>query len=136
MLYVKIYDAGTRAVNTSTSIKVRGCVSHHPHMMGQDGAWQGTLSPYLNDCRAQVRVVSKAAHPYRPPQRPSNKAKSGPQGSDLRNLLDHHPPHHQEDSKTGPNTMEASNRPRQTNYLTHGPTVHVHPFMDIEIISL
>jgi hypothetical protein len=32
--------------------------------------------------------------------------------------------------------MEASNRPRQTDYLKSGPTGHVNPFMDIEIITL
>jgi hypothetical protein len=32
--------------------------------------------------------------------------------------------------------MEDSNRPRRTDYLKFGPTSHVNPFMDIEIISL
>jgi hypothetical protein len=56
MPYVKIYYVGTWPVNTSTSIQGQGlCVpqqsaTDHPYMMGQDEAWQGTLSPYLNDC--------------------------------------------------------------------------------------
>jgi hypothetical protein len=40
-----------------------------------------------------------------------------------------------EDSRIGPNTMEASNRPRQTDLLMIGPTGHVNPFVDIEINS-
>jgi hypothetical protein len=84
-------------------------------MTGQDKAWQGTLSPYLSDYGPRVRVGGKAAHPYRPPQRFSSKAKPALEGSDLGNLLDHHPTHHQEDSKIGPNTVEDSNRPLRTD---------------------
>jgi hypothetical protein len=32
--------------------------------------------------------------------------------------------------------MEACNRPRRTDYLKSGPTGHVNPFVDIEIIIL
>jgi hypothetical protein len=41
----------------------------------------------------------------------------------------------EEDSRTGPNTVEASNRPLRTDHLKSGPTGHVNPFADIEIIS-
>jgi hypothetical protein len=40
-----------------------------------------------------------------------------------------------EDSRTGPNTVEASNRSRRTDYLKSGTTGHVNPFVDTEIIS-
>jgi hypothetical protein len=40
------------------------------------------------------------------------------------------------DSRTGLNTVEASNRPLQTDHLTSGPTGHVNPIVDTEIISL
>jgi hypothetical protein len=43
--------------------------------------------------------------------------------------------HPEEDSKIDSNTMEASNRPLQTNYLKYEPVGHVNPFVDIEIIS-
>jgi hypothetical protein len=54
--YVKIYDARTQTVNTSTSIQgqelriPQQSVVDHSQMMGQDGAWKGTLPPYLSDC--------------------------------------------------------------------------------------
>jgi hypothetical protein len=73
MLYVKNYDASTQAINASTSIQGRGLhipqqsATDHTHSTGQDKAWQGTLSPYLNECGAQVKVGGKAARPYRPP---------------------------------------------------------------------
>jgi hypothetical protein len=70
-------------------------------MMRQDVVGQGTLPPYLNRHGPQVRVGGKLAHPHRLPWRLS---------SDLRNLLEYHLPHHHEDSRTGPNTVEASNR--------------------------
>jgi hypothetical protein len=41
-----------------------------------------------------------------------------------------------EDSKIGPNTMEASNQPQQTDFLKTGPTGHVNHFVDTEINSL
>jgi hypothetical protein len=40
------------------------------------------------------------------------------------------------DSRIGPNTEEASNRPQQTGLLKTGPTGHVNPFVDIEINRL
>jgi hypothetical protein len=51
-------------------------------------------------------------------------------------LLEHHPPHRQEDSGIGLNTVETCNRPRGIDYLTYGPTGQVNPFVDLEIISL
>jgi hypothetical protein len=41
-----------------------------------------------------------------------------------------------EDSRTGPNTVEARNQPQRTDLLKFGPTGHVNPFVDIETISL
>jgi hypothetical protein len=41
-----------------------------------------------------------------------------------------------EDAKIGPNIVEASNRPQQTDVLKSGPTGHENPFVDIEINSL
>jgi hypothetical protein len=41
-----------------------------------------------------------------------------------------------EDSRTGPNIVEAFNRPWQTDHLKSVPTGHVNPIDDIEIISL
>jgi hypothetical protein len=41
-----------------------------------------------------------------------------------------------EDSRAGLNTIEASNRPWQTDHLKFGPTGHINPIDDIEIISL
>jgi hypothetical protein len=72
-LYVKICDAGTQAVNTSTSIQGRGlCIPQHSatthsFATGQGGALQETLSPRLSDRGPQVRVGGKSAHPYPPP---------------------------------------------------------------------
>jgi hypothetical protein len=142
MLYIKIYDAGTRVVNTSTSIQGRGlhippAKCHRPLSHDRTRlSLTSTLSPYLNDCGPRVRVGGKAACPYRSPQRLRSKEKPTPQGSDSGNLLDHHPPHRQKDSRIVPNTVEDSNRPRQTDYLKSESTGHVNLFMDIEIISL
>jgi hypothetical protein len=41
-----------------------------------------------------------------------------------------------EDSRIGMNTVEASNQPWQADHLKSGPTGHVNPISDIEIISL
>jgi hypothetical protein len=41
-----------------------------------------------------------------------------------------------EDSRIGPNTVEPSNQPCQTDHLKSGPTGHVNPVEDIETISL
>jgi hypothetical protein len=101
-----------------------------------DEARQGTPSPYLNNHGPQVRVGGKPAHPHRLPWRLSSEAKPAPQGSDLGNLLKYHPPHHHEDSRTGPNTMEASNRLWRIDHLKSRPTSHVHHIENIEIISL
>jgi hypothetical protein len=94
------------------------------------------MSPYLNSHGPQVRVGGKPARPHRPPWRLSSETKLAPQGSNLGNLLEYHPPHHHEDSRTGPNTMEASNRPQQTNDLKTGPNGYVNLIEDIKIISL
>jgi hypothetical protein len=75
-------------------------------------------------------------HLHWPPQKLGNEARLDPQGSDPRNLLEHRPPHCQEYSRIGPNTVEASNRPRRTDHLKSGPTGHVNLIVDIEIISL
>jgi hypothetical protein len=75
-------------------------------------------------------------HLHWPPQKLSGEGKPVPQGSDHQNLLEHRQPHHQEYSRTGPNTVEASNRPQQTDHLKSGSTGHVNPIVDLEIISL
>jgi hypothetical protein len=116
-LYVKVCDAGTQAINTFTSIQGWGLgtpqqnVTDHSHVTVQDRSGQGTLAPYLNNRGAHVKVGHKAAHPYRPPQKLSGEIKPVPHGRDPRNILEYHPPHRQEYSRTGLNTMEASNRP-------------------------
>jgi hypothetical protein len=140
--YVKVCDGGTQAVNTFRSIQGRGLhtpqqsVTDHYVAMGQDRDGQGTLPSYLNNHGSHVRVGDKAAYPYRPPQKLSDEAKPVPQGSNPRNLFEHHSPHRQEYSRTGPNTVEASNRPRQNDHLKSGPTGNVNPIVNIEIISL
>jgi hypothetical protein len=50
ILYVKVCDAGTLAINTFISIQGRELrtaqqsITDHSHVMGQDGVGQGTLS--------------------------------------------------------------------------------------------
>jgi hypothetical protein len=64
-----------------------------------------------------------------------NKTMSG--GTDSRNLLECCPPQrHGQDSRTDPNTVEASNQPLWIDYLKYGPMGFVNPFRDVEIISL
>jgi hypothetical protein len=70
------------------------------------------------------------------PKNLSNQVKPVPHSTDSRNLLECRPPQRQEDSRTSPNIVEASNQPQRTDYLTYGPTGHINPFVDIEIISL
>jgi hypothetical protein len=41
-----------------------------------------------------------------------------------------------EDSRTGLNTVEASNRPQQIDHLKSGPTSHVNPIVGVEINTL
>jgi hypothetical protein len=69
MLYVKICDASTQGVNAFTSRQGRGLhtpqqsATDHSHTMGQDGAGQGILPPYLNNRGPQVRVgASQSVH--------------------------------------------------------------------------
>jgi hypothetical protein len=57
-------------------------------------------------------------------------------GSNLGSLLEYYPSHYHEDYRTCLNTVEASNRPRPTDYLKTRPTGHVNPIEDIEIIRL
>jgi hypothetical protein len=84
-----------------------------------------------------VDVIEEGTpHLHRPPKKLSGEAKPIAQGSDPWNLVEHHPPHRQEYSRTGLNNVEASNRPWQTDHLKFGPTGHVNPIVDIEIISL
>jgi hypothetical protein len=65
----------------------------------------------------------------------SGEVKPAPLHTDSKNLLECHPPQHQEHSGIDLNTVEASNRPLRTNHLKFGPTGHVNYFADIEIIS-
>jgi hypothetical protein len=66
----------------------------------------------------------------------SSQVKPAPHSTDSRNLLECHPPQCQgEDSETDENTMETSKWPLRTNYLESGPTGHVNPFVDTEIIA-
>jgi hypothetical protein len=99
---------GTKAANIFISIQDQGsCISDAPPAtMGQGKAGQGIHPPYL---RAPGK--SRGGEPawlHRPPQRLRSEAKPASPGSGLRNPLEYHPPHHQEVSKIGPNTVEAS----------------------------
>jgi hypothetical protein len=113
MLYVKIWDAGTHAVNAFISLQGRGLrtpqqsTTDHAHTMGQDGARRGILPPYLNNGGPHVIVRGKPAHPYQPPQKLSSEAKPVPQNSDPRNLLLHRPLRRQEYSRTNKKTTGA-----------------------------
>jgi hypothetical protein len=100
--------AGTKAANIFTSIQDQGPHINHapPSTTGQDMAGQGIHPPYP---RALGKSRGKPARLQRPPQRLRSEAKPVPLGSGLQNPLEYHPPHHQEVSRTGPNTVEASN---------------------------
>jgi hypothetical protein len=116
MVRVKNLGLVRRQLISSQASKAKGHVSATCHRPRQGKTRSGRASiPPIREL--QVRVGGKLARPCRPPWRLRSEAKPAPPGSGLRNPLKYHPPHHQEVSRIGLSTVEASN---QLSYIwTH-----------------
>jgi hypothetical protein len=68
-------------------------------------------------------------------ERLSDQVRTTPHSTDSKNLFEHRLPQRRELPGTNENTIEATNRPLQTDLLGQGPTGHVILLLNLKVAS-